>query len=315
MTRKYAGTRLRGYMDPMATARRKPAALFAFPDHAGVGRRVARRLGLAYRKIAVRSFPDGESLVRVNPAPWKGPAVLLCGLHEPNRRIVECLLAAETLRSRGASSITLIAPYMGYMRQDVEFNPGEAVSQSIVGNLLGRYVDRFLTIDAHLHRTSQLDQVLGIPCENLSASGEIGRRVATLDEPVVVGPDAESAQWARAVADAAGCEWTVGTKTRFGDRRVRFDIEDPQRVRGHTAVLVDDIVSTGNTIIEAAKAIARHKPKAIHLYCVHGLFVEDAECRIRKAGVTAIASSNTIPHPTNDVDITGVITEALRRNR
>lgn len=299
----------------MAAARRKPAALFAFPDHADLGRRIARRLGWAFRQVAVRSFPDGESLVRVSAAAWKGRAVLLCGLHEPKRRIVECLLAAETLRSRGATTITLVAPYTGYMRQDVEFNPGEAVSQSIVGTLLGRYVDRFLTIDAHLHRTSHLDAVLGVPCRNLTASAEIGKEVGKLATPVVVGPDAESAQWASAVADAAGCEWTVGTKTRYGDRRVRFDIESPERVRGHTAVLVDDIVSTGNTIIEAAKALARHKPKAIHLYCVHGLFVEDAERRIRRAGVKAITSSNTIPHPTNGIDIATVITESLRQSR
>lgn len=297
----------------MAGAPSNHHALFAFPEHADLGRRVARRLLLPFRQIKVRAFPDGESLVRLPPKPWKGHAVLVCGLEEPNRKLVECVLAMETLRNRGARSITLVAPYLGYMRQDAAFHAGEAVSQKIVGRLLGKYADRLLTIDAHLHRTASLDEVVGIPCENLTAAGEIAKRVKRLAKPVVVGPDAESAQWVEQVAEAADCPWTVGEKTRLSDREVRFTFEAPLALPGADAVLVDDIVSTGNTIIQAAQALKAHGPKGIHLYAVHGFFVEDALARIRKAGIRQVTSTNTVAHRTNDIDVAGVLAEGLRR--
>ncbi len=297
----------------MAAKSRNPIALFAFPEHAELGRRIARRMKWPFRQVKVRQFPDGESLVRLPPEPWKGRAVLLCGLHEPNRSLVECLLAVETLRDRGARSVALVSPYMGYMRQDAAFHPGEAVSQRIVGHFLAKYVDRFLTIDAHLHRTARIDQVFGIPCKNLTAAEEIAKRVKALPKPIVIGPDAESAQWVKGVADAAGCPWTVGEKTRKGDRDVSYELGEPSLVPGSTAVLVDDIVSTGNTIIEAARVIARHGPRQIHLYAIHGLFVEGAEAKIRRAGVKQIVSTNTVPHKTNGIDIGDVLTEAFRR--
>jgi ribose-phosphate pyrophosphokinase len=289
-----------------------PAAVFAFPRQADLGRRLARRLGQAYRTVRLRSFPDGESLVRLPAQPWRGPATLLCSLDDPNRRLVECLLALATLRERGARPVTLLAPYLGYMRQDVAFHPGEAVSQRIVLEVLGRHVDRLVTVDAHLHRTHDLAPLLGRPARNLAATAALARRLRAWPRPLLVGPDEESEPWVESLARAAGATFLVGRKRRTGDARVRVRLPDVGPLRGQTAVIVDDIVSTGHTAAEAARALRPHGPAAIVLLAVHAIFAPGAEALVRAAGVREVVTTNSVPHATNEVDLAPLLAEALR---
>jgi ribose-phosphate pyrophosphokinase len=262
-------------------------------------------------EVAVRRFPDGESLVRITSRARDAHAILFRSLDHPNERLVEAVLASETLRKRGARSVTLVAPYLGYMRQDKEFRAGEAVSQRIVGDLLGRYFDRVLTVDAHLHRTRELSSVLTVPCRNLSAAALLARGVRAAGATLVVGPDRESAQWARAVAAEADVPFLVGSKIRTGDRAVAVSVRRADPVRGAVVALVDDIVSTGHTIVEAARALRPHRPRRLLLFAVHALFDEDAARRIRAAGIESVRATNTVHHPAGRIDVAPVIARAL----
>lgn len=292
---------------------RKPVALHAFSEHAALGQRLARRLGWSFRQVNVRKFPDGESLVRVQGTHHVGPVVLLRSLDDPNPKIVECLLASETLRERGASSVSLVAPYLAYMRQDMAFHAGEAVSQRILGKLIDGYFDRLYTLDAHLHRTTELAQVFRVPAFNLSATPVIARRIRDLPDVVLVGPDKESDQWIRAIAHDADVPFVVATKKRLGDRQVRIRMASDVALKGKTIVLVDDIVSSGHTMLEAARVLRVFRPASIHVFVVHALFAAGAEEALRRARLRVV-STNCVPHATNQIDIAPVLADALRRD-
>jgi ribose-phosphate pyrophosphokinase len=288
----------------------KPAALYTFARHAELGRRLARRLGWSFRQVKVRSFPDGESLVQVVGPACTGRVVLLSSLDQPNQRIVECILAAATLRERGARSVALLAPYLGYMRQDTAFHPGEAVSQRVMGELLGRYFERVYSVAAHLHRTPRLSDVFHVPAVNLSAVPVIVTRLRGARDTVLVGPDAESEQWVRRVAEDAELPYVVGSKRRLGDRDVTLSFPRGAPFRGKRVVIIDDIVSSGHTVLEAVRAIRRHRPAAVELLVVHALCSPEAEAALHSKGVRVV-SSNSVPHSSNAMDLAPVLAAAL----
>ena len=296
----------------MTRREERPQALLAFPRHAALGRRLARRLGWAYRTVQVRTFPDGESLVRLPARPWTGPATLLASLDDPNRRLVEAVFALATLRERGAGPLTLLAPYLGYMRQDTAFRPGEAVSQRVVLQMLGAHVDRLVTVDAHLHRTRDLSARLGRPALDVSAAAAIAARVCAWQGALVVGPDAESRPWTEGVARAAQVPFVVGRKRRRGDAEVEVRLPDVGDLRGRTAVILDDIVSTGHTVAMTAHALRPHRPARVVLVAVHAVFAPGAALVLRAAGVREVLTTNSIPHATNAVDLAATLAAGLR---
>jgi ribose-phosphate pyrophosphokinase len=249
--------------------------------------------------------------VRVDARPGED-AVLLRGLEDPNARVLEVLFAADALRRRRARRVTLVAPYLGYMRQDAVFREGEAVSQRVVGGLLGAAFDRVLTVEAHLHRVRRLDEV--VPCRARSLSAAPALAAVAEGEPAplcLVGPDAESAPWVEALAGRLGWPWRVGRKHRRGDAEVEVEIPAlPAGVAG--ALLVDDVASTGATLAAAAEALARQGVVRIEGVVVHALFAPGAEARLRRAGLARVRSTDTIPHPTNALPVAPLLAEALR---
>jgi ribose-phosphate pyrophosphokinase len=288
----------------------KGVELHYFPDSATIGRRIARSLGVPAHGVKLHRFPDGESLVRL-PRASASHAVLVRLLHAPNTKIFEVLLAADALRRNGARRVTLIAPYLPYMRQDAVFRTGEPLSQQVLADSLGRAVDDLVTLEAHLHRTPRLADVFACRARSLDAAPLIaawsrkGRRSA-----VVVGPDSESEPWVRAVGSAAGLPWVVAAKERLGDRRVRISLpEVPSAAR---AILVDDIASSGATLAVAARALHRRGFSRVDAAVVHAVFAGGALGRIRRAGVERLVSCDTIPHETNAIATAEHFAEAVR---
>jgi ribose-phosphate pyrophosphokinase len=159
--------------------------------------RLAARLGVAAHTIDVHRFPDGELRVTVGPA---APTVLVyASLDQPNDKLLTLLFAAEALRRAGATRLVLLAPYLCYMRQDTAFHQGEAISQKVIGRLIAEAFDRVITVDAHLHRTRNIEDVFtGIEAENLSAMPAIAAFLLANEfdaGTIVAGPDAESESW------------------------------------------------------------------------------------------------------------------------
>jgi ribose-phosphate pyrophosphokinase len=284
--------------------------LHAFPDSLVFARRLAGELGRPVERIALHHFPDWESLVRVRATP-RAPAVVVRSLDDPNAKLVELLLAADALRRVGAGPVTLVAPYLAYMRQDCVFAPGEPVSQRVVAALLGGAFDRVLCVEAHLHRVKTLAEVFPCPAESLAAAPALaGWLRAHAADALLIGPDEESEPWVRALAERAGLAYRIGTKRRRGDADVEVAL--PALPAGAArAVLVDDIASTGATLAAGARALHAAGVAAVDALVVHALFAHGALAALREAGIARVASTDTIPHPTNEVGVAPLLAAAL----
>ena len=257
--------------------------------------RVAELLEVAVDQLETRRFPDGESLVRV---PRCAPTTILYGsLDHPDRKLVCLLLAAAALRALGARRLVLVAPYLCYMRQDRAFRSGEAISQRVVGGLLAERFDRIVTVDPHLHRISRLAEALpGIEADALAAAPLLADALgsATMVPPLVVGPDDESRSWVEAVAGRRNLDMTVAVKKRAGDRSVEIELPDPDRVRGRRVVIVDDIVSSGATIVRLAQVLQNAGASSVEAMVTHCLASHDDLRTLREAGVSRIVATDSV---------------------
>ena len=283
-----------------------------FEDYASQGRSLAAALGAPLEWAQLRRFPDGESLLRL-PAGLAGQVVFCRSLDQPNDKLVELMLAARTARDLGATHLTLVAPYLCYMRQDAAFHPGEAVSQTIVGEFLSGLFERVVTVDPHLHRTASL--AAAVPAASsitLSAAPLIGAYLARrLPGAFVLGPDSESAQWARAVAAPGGLAHAVCEKTRRGDREVEIRMPAVD-LAGRQVVLVDDVASTGRTLSSAARQALARGAASVDVFVTHAILGGDAAAELRVAGVREVWSTDSVTHASNVLPLAGMIAAALR---
>ncbi|MEX2469303.1 MAG: ribose-phosphate pyrophosphokinase [Pseudohongiellaceae bacterium] len=286
--------------------------LFSLHEDKALARRLRETLGLEKGRFDMRHFPDGESYLRILDDVKNHNVVVLADLYQPDRRILPLLLLAETLRDLGAKAVLLVVPYLPYMRQDKRFHHGEGVTSRYFATLLSRYFSALVTIDPHLHRYHGLSEIYDIPTRVGHAAPLIAEWItANVDKPVLIGPDSESEQWVAAVAKQAGAPFTVLSKTRHADRDVEVSVPQIERWLEHTPVLVDDIISSGHTMLETLSHLERlGLPRAVCIG-VHGVFAESADEKLT-AVAQRVVTSNAIPHPTNAIDIGGLLAANIR---
>lgn len=260
-------------------------------------------------------FPDEEMRVTIGVA--ASTTVVFASLDKPNDKLIALMFAAEALRRAGAKRLVLAAPYLCYMRQDTAFHAGEAISQRAVGRLLVGLVDRVVTVDAHLHRTRTIGDVFpGIEADDLSAMPAIADalRAGGFDPAtVVVGPDEESRPWVADLAGRLGAGHVVARKTRRGDRSVAIAFTDPNAVAGRPALMVDDIVASGGTLMACAKALTAAGARTVDAVVVHALFAPELVARLFSAGIRSVSSTDSVPHPTNAIALDALLADALRK--
>jgi ribose-phosphate pyrophosphokinase len=288
-----------------------PDLLLFFEDETTLAHKLAQVTGMALAQIERHRFPDGETKLRL-PASLPARVVVLRSLHQPNDRLIELLLTARTARQLGAQHLTLVAPYMAYMRQDIAFAPGEAVSQKIVGAWLAELFDAVITVDPHLHRVATLREA--IPTQQalaLSAAPLLADLVKThCPNALLVGPDEESEQWITAAAQRHRFDHAVCRKTRHGDRSVEVVLPDVA-VSGREVVLLDDIASSGHTLAQAARALLQAGARSVDVAVTHALFSGDALDVVKSAGVRHIWSTDAVAHDSNAVSLAGLLGSAL----
>ena len=262
--------------------------------------------------FTLRRFPDGESYVRIETPPKAKSVAIVCALDRPDDKVLPLLFLAATARDLGATSVGLVAPYLAYMRQDRRFIDGEGVTSTYFAEMLSRAVDWLVTVDPHLHRRSSLGEIYRIPTHVVHAAPHLAAWIRTaVRRPLLIGPDSESAQWVTAVAEAAGAPFIVLQKKRHGDRDVTVSMPDVERWRDHTPVLIDDIVSTARTMIETVSHLRRAAFTGTLCVAVHGVFADGAYDALRKAGAEQIVTCNTIPHPSNAIDLSDDLAAAV----
>lgn len=285
--------------------------LLHFDDERHFAVRLGSAAGLETHEVARHRFPDGELKLTL-PVPIPSSVVVLRSLHQPNEKLLELVLLAGAARTLGARRITLVAPYLAYMRQDAAFHPGEAVSQAIVGRLLAERFDGVITVDPHLHRAACLgDAVPARRAVAVSAAALIGEHFRAREpQPLLLGPDAESEQWVRAAA-GAGLDFAVCRKHREGDRAVRIELPAVP-LAGRAIALVDDVVSTGATLAECARRVLAAGAARIDAAVTHALLDADSLRGLHAAGVREFVSTDTVPHASNRIGVATILAEALQ---
>ena len=292
----------------------KPQAkpvLLSFEDEQESAGHLAQTSGLDLVVIERHRFPDGELKLRL-PARLPAQLAILRSLDNPNEKLLELLLTAQTARQLGAKQLTLVAPYLAYMRQDIAFQAGEAVSQRIVGQFLATLFDAVVTVDPHLHRIERLQQAL--PAANtlvLSAAPLLSDLIAARrPHALLVGPDEESLQWVARAAARHGFEHAVCRKIRHGDRSVQIELPRAA-IAGRPVVLLDDVASTGQTLAAAARLFLAAGAVSVDVAVTHALFEENAMPLLLEAGVSEIWSSDCIRHSSNAVSMAPELAKAL----
>ena len=262
-------------------------------------------------KLELKHFPDGETYVRILSDVKGADVFVVCTLAHPDPQFLSLAFTAKELPFRGARRVQLIAPYLAYMRQDRIFHPGEALTSRLFAELLQQSFDRLITVDPHLHRHHNLDEVYDIPSTVVHAGSLLARWITMhVDQPVVIGPDSESAQWVETIASAAGAPWTVFQKERRGDRNVRVRASDLREFRGRVPVVVDDIVSSGVTMRRAIRILREHEFDAPHCLAIHALCTLGTARRIRDSSA-GFLTSNSVPNPDSAFDVAPLIASAL----
>ncbi|MEL7491921.1 MAG: ribose-phosphate diphosphokinase [Pseudomonadota bacterium] len=290
------------------------AIVVAPPDERAPAHRLGEALGLETSILELASFPDGETKIR---APAAAETTLLYwSLDQPNKKIMPLVLAASALRDIGAKRIILIAPYLCYMRQDKAFREGEPVSQRVLARILSQWVDHLITVEPHIHRAPDLTSIFDkIDATNVSAAPLLSSLIeddGANANAALIGPDAESFAWTETVAAQSGLPFAVMSKVRLGDHKVDISYDDKLSVEGKKIYLIDDLISSGGTLLTAAALLRERAAAQIEALVVHALCDASMLDALESRGVDRIRSLDTAPHPTNARYIAPLLAETVR---
>lgn len=280
--------------------------------------KVSKLSGVDYVEVQTKKFPDNEKYVRIlGDVEGKTVFVIQSMGRAPDEYLLEYFLLVDALKDLGAKKVIGLIPYFAYARQDQRFKPGEALSIKTVSRLI-EFVgtDKLYTIDCHRHRVKEAEfrELVKIPVVDLSAMpllAEYIKKNYELENPIVMGPDAEAIEWARKAAEVFNCEYDVLEKKRISEREVEIK---PRKldVNGRDVVIVDDIISTGGTMVEAIKVIKKEGARKVIVACTHPILVEDALAKIYATGVFDVIGTDTVPSPISVVSVAPLLAEVVK---
>ncbi|WP_409200836.1 ribose-phosphate diphosphokinase [Methanobrevibacter sp. DSM 116169] len=294
-----------------------------------LGAKVAKLLNKKFASVDTWKFPDGERYTRIKDEIPDEVVIIQSTYYPQDENLMELLFLISTAKDLGASKITVVTPYMGYARQEKRFNDGESISAKTVANLLeAAGATEFITLN--IHEESVLD-FFNIEAKNLSAMAPIAKHISTIveDEPIIIAPDKGAFPFAEEIAKLLDCTCTYLSKVRLGPDKVETRIVDLRcdlseddlkkhsnvnidSVKGKEAIIIDDIIATGGTIINAINILKEQGAKNVNVSCVHPILVKGATIRIYAAGCESIISTDTISSDTSLVSVAELIADALK---
>ena len=276
-----------------------------------LAKRIARRLKAVYVKTESRVFPDGESKITIKKIPRQSIVLVVQSTFPPVDTNLLHLLSVISKVRKYSSKIYAVMPYIGYARQDREFLEGEIITISVIGQML-RTVGTKKVITIDIHSTKALKE-LKMSSENVTAVFELVKyfKKLRITNPLVVSPDSGGKQRAKEFANLLGTDFLYLEKNRNRKTGQVNILTSKVSVKNRNIILVDDMISTGGSIIKSTQFLKKQKCKRIFVACTHALLVNDAEKRIRNAGVYQIISTNTIPRKTSKVDVSKIIAESI----
>lgn len=284
----------------------------AGPASPKLGRRIANLLKCDLASLEWKRFPDGESYIRL-PVDLKGESVVVVQSTSPpqDKRLMELFFILDLVNELGASEVTVVIPYLAYMRQDKRFRDGEVISVRVVSKLIENFnVDRIVLVDVHSRLV--LDY-FNVDVVEVSAMPLIGSYFSSIDlsNPFVLAPDRKALNLAEKVAEKIDCEFDFLEKRRdrvTGEVKTYFK---KMNVDGRDVIIVDDIISTGGTIANAAEMVKGLGARRIYAACTHALLVKDALMKLSSAGIFEIIGTDTIESNVSKVSVAPAIVSVL----
>jgi ribose-phosphate pyrophosphokinase len=275
---------------------------------------IKRKLNLNSGEIILHEFPDSEIFIKIVTEVKGSRIIIIDSLEYPNSKILPLLFFISTARELGAKNIGMVAPYLSYMRQDKRFSSGEAITSNYFAKLLSQNLDWLITVEPHLHRHKNMQEIYSIPTTIVHATESIVSWIKTkVQTPLLIGPDQESSQWVGSIAKELNAPSIILEKKRLGDRNVDVILPDLSEFKSLNPVIVDDIVSTAHTMIITVKKLCDAKMQPPVCIAVHPLFVDNSYHELQSAGAGQIISCNTIVHPSNAIDLSDNVVQALAK--
>ena len=294
----------------------KKIVVFPMRNSEKLGKEIAEHGKFKTGKMSTTFFPDGElHLQFLNDVKGKEVVLVQSLSPEPNESLLELVFAGKTAKDLGARKVIGVIPYLAYMRQDKRFMEGECVSNRILSWMLSHSMDKIITVDPHLHRIKSMAELFHIEHKKISANSAIGDYIEknfSDKNTIIAGPDIESSQWASRIAQSIHYKSVIFLKERFSSRHVKINVTEELDWKGKDVVIVDDIISSGHTMIEAVKEILKRKPRSVHCICVHGIFAEGAFEKLKKAGAKTIISTNSVSHKSNGINLAETIAKEIQ---
>ncbi|MBP6217400.1 MAG: ribose-phosphate diphosphokinase [Oligoflexales bacterium] len=287
--------------------------LIPLPGNEKLAANIAQLGGMTLSSLSWRRFPDMESYLCFDANVKDHNCALVCTLDRPDEKFLALSFLSSLLKDKGARRVGLVAPYLGYMRQDKAFKNGEAVTSIYFAQLLSQQFDWLLTIDPHLHRHKSLAEIYTIPARALHAHSSLAQCIQKqITKPFLIGPDEESRQWVATVAEEIGAPFTVLRKIRRGDKDVEVSLPDVEAHHNRTPVLLDDIASSGRTLIAAVETLSGLGLAKPVVVVIHPVFAGTAYKDLSHAGAHKIFSCNTIEHISNSINIAPLLIDGGR---
>lgn len=287
-----------------------------------LAREIAGHLGIALADAVVGRFQDGEIWVRIEESVRGADVFVVQPTCPPSSdSIMELLILLDALKRASARRTTAVIPYYGYARQEKKLKPREPISAKLVADLISvAGADRVLTVDLH---TQSIQGFFNIPVDHLPAGPILARDLAERDragpETVVVSPDVGGVGTAKALADRLSASLAIIAKRRPDVNQVEI-LQVIGELDGKRAVLVDDIIDTGGSIVSAAEVVARSGASEVYAYATHAVFSGDAVDRLEASPIREVVVTDTIPLPEAKrrpkirvLSIAPVLAEAIER--
>ena len=274
---------------------------------------VARELDEELCYVETRKFPDGERYLRINGELEDEVTVIQSTGYPQDENLMELLFIIANLKDLGVKKVKAVVPYMGYARQEKRFNPGDA--------------DEFITFNIHEECVLNF---FDIPARNISAMPAIAEYLSKKlsrhgkDNPLVIAPDKGAYGFAQEMSAIIGCDCTYLTKVRVGPDKVETKIVDVRcdsesentvnvdSVKGMNAIIIDDIIATGGTIVNAINILKQYGASSVDVCCVHPILTNNGATRIYAAGADKIIGTNSLSSDTSRVSLAKAIADALR---
>jgi ribose-phosphate pyrophosphokinase len=272
-----------------------------------LSKELAKSLRAKLAKVEIKRFPDDECYVRIDED-LDDQEVFLVQTSWPDRNIVELFLLQDAIKEFDVDSLTTVVPYFGYARQDKQFKPGEPISARAIARLIQMNTDEFITVD--VHAPSVIDWFEGKTAKNVAAYPEIGKYLKGKGIELILSPDEGRADNAKRVADVVNCEADFLVKERLDGETVKMT---PKRLdaKGKKVAIVDDIISTGGTIVKASEHLRKQGASKIYAVCTHGVFAGNAISKL-EAVCDDICTTDTIENPKTCMSVAPQIARIAR---